>query len=140
MAAPPGLNHGRYELTVIVMVMATIGYFIARKHELSFVDEVWDAGTELVVKNNGVEERILLAEITKIKYTLLSRPPTVVLSVRNPTRLGSEITFAAQLTLWPFKNPLIADLIRRVDALSDGQSPNQTPNSAATLPPRGEIR
>jgi hypothetical protein len=81
------------------------------------VDEVWDGGSELVVKNKGMEDRILLSDIMNISSTVLVSPPRVTLTLRRPSIFGNEITFSPPISLVPFsKSPIVDELIQRVDA------------------------
>jgi len=105
---------------LISAFMAIMMFRIFRKLVFDLADEVWDAGDALVVRNRGQEERIALAEIMNVNYSPLVNPPRVTLSLRRPTVFGDQISFCAplRLTLTPFSttNPLIEELIRRIDA------------------------
>jgi len=80
------------------------------------VDEVWDNGDTLVVKNRGQEQRIALSDIKNVSYSPFINPPRVTLSLRRPTVFGDQITFSAPVRLVPFStSPVINDLIERVD-------------------------
>jgi len=83
------------------------------------VDEVWDDGDALVIKNKGQQIRVPLAEIINVSYSQLSNPPRVTLMLRNLTLLGREISFVPVRTYaWGFfpKNEVMDELIQRVDA------------------------
>ena len=43
------------EILLIPAVMVVFGYFIMKKLVFDLVDEVWDAGSELIVRNKTVE-------------------------------------------------------------------------------------
>jgi hypothetical protein len=97
-------------------IMIVFGYVIMKKLIFDMVDEVWDDGDTLVVKNRGQEQRIALSDIKNVSYSPFINPPRVTLSLRRPTVFGDEITFGAPVRLVPFsKSPVIADLIERVD-------------------------
>ncbi len=98
--------------------MAIVGYVIMKKFVFDLVDEVWDAGDALIVKNKNEEIRIPLSEIMNISYTYLTNPPRVTLLLRHPGRFGSEVTFSPPVSFIPFKkSPIMTELIERVDAL-----------------------
>ena len=102
---------------IVPAVMAVIGYVIMKKLIFDLVDEVWDDGAALVVRDKGREDRIALSNIMNVSYSPLINPPRVTLMLRQPSNFGSEINFIAPLRFIPFaKSPLIEDLIRRVDA------------------------
>jgi hypothetical protein len=102
---------------IVPAVMILVGYVIMKKVVFDLVDEVWDDGAALVVRDKGREDRIALSNIMNISYSPLINPPRVTLTLRQPSNFGSEITFSAPVRFLPFaKSPLIEDLIRRVDA------------------------
>ena len=112
-------GNGTQLVPFIVMpaVMAVIGYVIMKKVVFDLVDEVWDDGAMLVVRDKGREERIALSNIMNVSYSPLMNPPRVTLMLRQPSNFGSEITFSAPIRFAPFaKSLVIEDLIRRVDA------------------------
>jgi hypothetical protein len=98
-------------------IMALIGFFVMKKLVFDLVDEVWDAGDSLLVKNGGQEQRIPLGDIKNVNYAPYMNPPRVTLLVRRPTVFGEQITFSAPLRFIPFStSPVIDDLINRIDA------------------------
>ena len=102
---------------IIPLFMAVFGYFLMKKLVFDLVDEVWDDGTELVVKNRGHVERIPFANIMNVSYTVLSNPPRVTLTLRTPGRLGKEVTFAPPVRWIPLsRSPIVDRLIERIDA------------------------
>ena len=106
----------QFEFLLIPAVMAAIGFFLMKKLVFDLVDEVWDTGTELVIKNKGTEEHIAFANILNISYVTFTNPQRVTLSLREPGVLGKEIAFVPPSRFLPFsKSPIVDDLIRRVD-------------------------
>jgi hypothetical protein len=98
------------------IVMMIVGYFIMKKLLFDLVDEVWDDGDSLVIKNRGDQERVALSDIKNVSYSVMMNPPRVTLSLRRPTVFGDEITFGAPVRLVPFStSPIIKDLIDRID-------------------------
>jgi hypothetical protein len=98
-------------------IMAVIGFVIMKRLIFDLVDEVWEDGDSLIVKNRGEEQRIALSDIKNVSYSPYMNPPRVTLSLRRPTPFGDQITFAAPVRFIPFAtSPLINDLIDRVDA------------------------
>ncbi len=81
------------------------------------VDEVWDAGDALVVRNRGAEDRIALSDIKNVSYSPMMSPPRVTLSLRRQSVFGSVVTFCAPLRFIPLTtSPIIDKLIERIDA------------------------
>jgi hypothetical protein len=98
------------------VVMMIFGYFIMKKLVFDLVDEVWDDGDSLLIKNRGEQQRLALSDIKNVSYSPYMNPPRVTLSLRRPTVFGDEITFNAPMRIVPFsKSPLVADLIDRID-------------------------
>jgi len=103
---------------VVPIGMMIFGYFLFKKLTFDLVDEAWDAGEYLVLKNKGIEEMVRLENIMNVSASTFTNPPRVTLMLRTPSRLGNEITFSppTPFTLNPFKkNPIIDELIQRVD-------------------------
>jgi hypothetical protein len=105
------------------VLMGLFGFLVMKKLVFDLVDEVWDAGTELLIRNKGREVHVPLTEIVNISYSP-TNPQRATLSLRQPTTLGREISFVPPTRWVPFaRSPVIDDLIQRVDAarLADGR-------------------
>ena len=102
---------------LVPVIMTVVGFFIMKKLVFNLVDEVWDGGDALLVRNRGQEERIALRDIKNVNYSAYVNPPQVTLLLRRPTVFGEEISFGAPVRFIPFAtSPIIDDLIERVDA------------------------
>jgi hypothetical protein len=107
---------------IVPIVMMVFGYFIMTKLVFGLVDEVWDDGDVLVVKNRDQTERIALTDIKNVNYAALINPPRVTLSLRRQSVFGDKVTFCAPLRFVPFStSPIIDDLIERVDSARQRQ-------------------
>ena len=106
-------------LLMMPVVMGVIGYALFRRLIFDLVDEVWDDGDALIVKNAGVQDRVPLTNIINIGYSLLTNPERVTLMLREPCSLGKEITFMplsrAFSFRWFSRNPIVDELIERAD-------------------------
>lgn len=101
-------------LPVIVLAIVAV---LLKMLVFDLADEVHDAGDHLVVRKGDITERIPLAQIVNLSETVLVNPPRVTLTLRKPGRLGKEIVFSPMAPLLRFgRNPLVAELIERVDA------------------------
>jgi len=99
------------------LIMGVVGYVVMRKMLFNLVDEVWDAGDFLVVRNRGEETTIRLEEIVNVSYTTFSNPSRAILRLRQAGRFGQEIPFIPVNKGWAFsKNAMIDQLIDRIDA------------------------
>ena len=102
---------------IVPAFMMVFGYFIMKRMVFSLVDQVYDTGDALLVKNGTQEDHIPLADISNISYAQMMNPPQVTLSFRQPTNFGDRVTFCAPVRLVPLSSsPVIDDLIKRVDA------------------------
>jgi len=102
---------------IIPVVMAIIGYQIMKKMAFHLVDQVFDLGDALLVRNGGQEERIALADIKNVNFFPYMSPPQVTLSLRRPSVFGDTIVFCAPARLMPLSpSPTIEKLIDRIDA------------------------
>jgi hypothetical protein len=102
---------------VVPVFMAIIFYTLFKKLIFDLVDEVWDDGDALVVRNGSAEERIPLGSIKNVSYATMVNPPRVTLSLRQPSQFGSEVSFCAPFQLVPFKKSAVIEaLIDRIDA------------------------
>ena len=102
---------------IIPVVMAIIGYQIMKKMAFNLVDQVFDLGDALLVRNGGQEERIALADIKNVNFFPYMSPPQVTLSLRRPSVFGDTIVFCAPARLMPLPpSPTIEKLIDRIDA------------------------
>jgi hypothetical protein len=101
------------------LAVAIIIYVVLKKLVFDLADEVWDEGDALRVRFGEEEERIPLAEIINVSYAGITNPPRITLTLRTGGRFGREVTFSPQQSfLSPLfrANPLVSDLIERVDA------------------------
>jgi len=101
------------------LAVAIIIYVALKKLVFDLADEVWDEGDALRVRFGEEEERIPLAEIINVSYAGITNPPRITLTLRTGGRFGREVTFSPQQSfLSPLfrANPLVSDLIERVDA------------------------
>ncbi len=106
-------------MLIVPVVMAIIGYTLFRRLLFDLVDEVWDDGDALIVRNDGTEQRVALRNIINIGYSSLTNPERVTLTLRDGGTFGKEITFMPMPRpfsfRWLSRNPIIDELIERVD-------------------------
>ncbi len=79
LGAWQGIAKGPFEdvfpFFAVPLLLAVFGYVLMKWLVFDLVDEVWDAGTELVVKNRGREARIALSQIVNLNYQGFVNPP-----------------------------------------------------------------
>jgi hypothetical protein len=121
-AATRPMGKGFWPFFIVLPVMLVLGLRFMKKFVFDLVDEVWDDGNSLLVKNGGQSERIALHDISNVNYTTTMNPPRVVLSLRRPTLFGKQIAFSAPVYLLPFtRSSAIDDLIERIDRARGGR-------------------
>jgi hypothetical protein len=112
-------------LLIPVLMMSVAGIVAMRKLIWSLVDEVYDGGEYLVVRNRGNEERVQLANIEKVDVRF-SKPPRITLRLaQSSPGLGKEIAFmpATGFRYSQFSPIEIADeLVDRVDRARSGRA------------------
>jgi hypothetical protein len=105
---------------VAPLVMFGFGFWLMRRLVFDLADAVYDEGDALRVRFRGDEERIALANIINISYSGLTNPPRATLTLRQPGMFGKDVTFSpVQKVFGPLlrtSNPIVTDLIERVDA------------------------
>ena len=112
-------NPPPWPVFLMPVVVGVIIFVVLRRLVFDLADEVVDEGDALRVRFGDEEERIPLTEIINVSYAGLTNPPRVTLTLRAAGRFGREVTFSPQQSfLSPLfrPNPLVNDLIERVDA------------------------
>lgn len=109
-------------LLIMPVAMAAFGYFFMKNYVFDLVDEAFDTGDTLLVKNGGREDRIALSDIQNVNYTPMMSPPRVTLSLRKPSIFGDKVSFCAPIQLIPFSNhPLIDEWIKHIDDVREAR-------------------
>jgi hypothetical protein len=102
---------------VVPALLGVFGFFLMKKLVFDLVDEVFDDGDALVVRNRDMEDRIALSNIVNVSYSQFVNPPRVTLLLRNPGLFGERVSFCAPTRFNPFSSsPIVDDLIRHIDA------------------------
>jgi hypothetical protein len=101
---------------VIPCAMAVFGLVFVRLLAGELVDEVYDCGDYLLVRNRRVETQIPLSEIMNVTTSVAVNPPRITLRLAADHGLGFEVKFTPvrRFTLNPFaKNEIAADIMVR---------------------------
>ena|SRR5262245_8970575 len=105
-------------ILLMPVVIGSIGFLVMKAFVWDLVDEVYDVGDYLVVRNRGEEDHIPLSNIMNVRASLFTNPPRITLKLAIPSKFGDEIVFSPVIpfTLNPFaRNAVAEDLIIRVD-------------------------
>ncbi|MCX6951461.1 MAG: hypothetical protein NTV51_04640 [Verrucomicrobia bacterium] len=88
------LREGRFvgKLVFVPVGIAAVGLLIGGLF-CDLVDEVWDDGDALVVRDAGVERRIPFSAIREVDHSSLQNPPTITLTLGEHTLFATSITF-----------------------------------------------
>jgi hypothetical protein len=111
-------GHGPFFIAFLLppALMGLIAYLLFRQLIFDLVDEVWDDGDALIVRNSGAEVRVALTNIVNVGFSVTTSPQRVTLMLREPGNLGKEITFSPPYQFRPFvRSPIVDELIARVD-------------------------
>lgn len=103
---------------VCLAVMGVLTVVLMKKLVWDLADEVQDHGESLLVRKDGAEERIPLANIMAASATTMVNPPRITLRLVDPSRFGREIVFAPvmRFSFNPFAtHPVAEDLTSRAD-------------------------
>jgi hypothetical protein len=104
-------------LFIVPIGLTVFGYVILKLLVFDLVDEVWDEGEALLIRNSGEEERIPLTNIINVSDATFTNPARITLTLRHPCRFGKDVTFSPSTRLTPFtRHPIATELIDRVDA------------------------
>ncbi len=108
---------------IMPFVMMIFGFFLFKKVIWGLADEVRDCGEHLIVIRNGVEERIMLADIFNVSMSQFTNPPRISMRLRIPGKLGDEVEFMPvqefRLNLFA-RNEIAEDLMKRTDLARSG--------------------
>jgi hypothetical protein len=103
---------------IVPALMALFGFFLMKKLVWDLVDEVYDCGDFLLIRNRGEEDRVALANVMNVNASTFVKPPRITLRLRDPGKFGQEVSFSpvTGFSLNPFaKSQVAEDLIVRVD-------------------------
>jgi hypothetical protein len=92
-------------------LIVVFGFFLMKKLVWNLVDEVYDCGDYLLVKNRGEEDRVLLSNIINIGASINMDPSRITLRLVKPGEFGGEISFSptVSLSLNPFAKNKVAE-------------------------------
>ena len=110
---------------VIPLFMAFFGFFVIKKLVWDLVDEVYDCGDHLLIRNHGEEALVRLSNIMNVSVSAYMSPPRITLRLIQPVTFGDEIAFSPAIgfRLNPFaKNRVGEDLIMRVHQARSGRA------------------
>ena len=105
---------------LVPIIMAGFGYVLMKKLVWDLMDEVYDCGDHLLIRNRGEETSVRLADVVNVSATTMVNPPRITLRVAGAEtgKLGGDIAFSPSRPLFynPFRlNPIAEDLMMRAD-------------------------
>lgn len=116
------LLHFQFSIAdLILFAFPAIALCISRLYRdlysYDLVDEVIDEGETLLVRNEGMEDRIYISNIREVVYIGYERPQRVVLWLRESTPFGKQIVFMPRYQPLCISNhPIATDLRNRMTA------------------------
>jgi len=87
LTLPVAVGDASPEFIIVPLAILVVGSIIIKKFAFDLVDEVWDAGDALIVRNRNQEDRIPLSSIVNVSYSPWINPPRVTLTLRAPSKL-----------------------------------------------------
>jgi hypothetical protein len=103
---------------LIPLIMAGFGFFLFKGLVWDLVDEVYDCGDHLLIRNDGEEASVLLSQVVNVSSTTFVNPPRITLRLGSASKFGTDVTFSPPRAFFykPFAaNPIAEDLMMRVD-------------------------
>jgi hypothetical protein len=98
------------------VILAVVGTFIMKFLLWKNVDEVWDAGDSLLVRDRDEEELIPLSDVRSITWSRWSNPESITLSLAVGSRFGDRVTFMLPHRWMPTgRHPVVTELLDRVE-------------------------
>ena len=99
---------------LLALIFISAAWYLVARKSADIVDEVYDDGDALVVRNEDDKVRIAFSDVKDVEWRWKAGSIHISVTLRNPYVLGDRIVFLA--TGWFRPKPDIEDLIRRVDA------------------------
>lgn len=99
------------------LVVAIPGYLVMKRFVFDLVDEVWDCGDSILVKNKGRDRHYALSEFMNVTYNGFTNPPRISLTLRQASNGSpSEVVFIPPFRMFPYTtHPVAGNLMVRID-------------------------
>ena len=94
------LQNPASSLFAVGILCAFFVYFLWRTHAHRLADEVVDCGDHLKIRRGRTEEIIQLANIATADVSTSAGIHRITVHLRQPTKLGGQIEFLPQASLW----------------------------------------
>lgn len=104
---------------IVALALVALTVLIQRAMARHLADEVIDGGEYLLVRSDGIEEKVMLRDVAAVRRGFGNNPERLILTLRRPGRLGDTIAFIPKGIRWfPYvEHPLASDLIARAQLL-----------------------
>ena len=105
---------------LIPLVMMAFGYLLMRFLVFDLVDEVYLDIDQIVIRNGGEEDRFSIKNIINVNASIMTNPERITLTLREPCKFGSEVTFSPTMRFLHFgRHPLAKELIRLAQGIGE---------------------
>jgi hypothetical protein len=111
-------------LVAVGILCAFFAYFLRKTHIHRLADEVMDCDDHLKVRRGRTEEIIRFSNIATADVSTSSGIHRITVRLRQPTRLGGQIEFLPQASLWSNLagvKRVAATLTERANQAKDGR-------------------
>jgi hypothetical protein len=100
---------------LVLPAMAVFGYIVIQLLVSSLVDEVLLDGDDVIVRNDGAEDRFPLSNVANVQCSIFVNPERITLTLKARCRFGEQIQFLPPPRWLRFgKHPLANELINRI--------------------------
>jgi hypothetical protein len=126
---------------VPVVIFFLVAFFVLKLSFKNIVEEVYDCGDFLLIKNNHTEEKIPFKNIENITYSRQQRGGILItLHLLYPGKFGSRITFIPnQGRTYLFKKPsIVEELLQRAKTAKSGAVTGEFVLRGTTALPRNK--
>jgi hypothetical protein len=107
----------------LVVLGACLGYFFRRTQIHRLADQVVDCEDHLKVRRGRVEVAVAWAQVSRVEVASFSGIHRITIRTHQPTKLGAQIEFLPQASLWSN----LSGIKRLAANLSDRATPRLTP-------------
>ena len=114
------ISEGGYAalMSIVIAVIGAVAWAVVRPFVQSVrdaLDEVVDEGDALVIRKNGIQDRVALSRVVAVFDGHLDRYQTIVLRFDPPSAFGKEVVFFPKFRFsWNWLSPIVGELRERI--------------------------
>lgn len=105
---------------LVPLAVLSAGMIVFYRFVFTLADEVWDVGSALRIRRGSVTEIIALGDIVEVKESFTTKPKTVTIVLKAPSRLGSRVKLVPPYEGFRVKSRWAKDIRTRIRAARHG--------------------